>query len=132
MQPFLVQAESLHPKSTSPKRLCELQGGWQIPLHLAPPSREDATFHGESLADTARVTCASLLIRIMRSSAARALLRRKPPAYGDRYTVYPHAWPPPCHSAHARTTFKRHMQGSCFPSRTSVTSSPMISCTCVV
>ncbi|DBA83915.1 TPA: hypothetical protein ACH3X1_006417 [Trebouxia sp. C0004] len=60
------------------------QGSWQIPLHMTGPSREDPTFHGASLKDAPRVTCSSLLIRILSMGAARAALRRKIPAYADR------------------------------------------------
>ncbi len=61
-----------------------LQGSWQIPLHMTGPSREDPTFHGASLKEAPRVTCSSLLIRILSMGAARAALRRKTPAYADR------------------------------------------------
>ncbi|KAL0028702.1 hypothetical protein WJX79_000762 [Trebouxia sp. C0005] len=60
------------------------QGSWQIPLHMTGPSREDPTFHGASLKEASRVTCSSLLIRILSMGAARAALRRKTPAYADR------------------------------------------------
>ena len=63
---------------------CALQGGWQIPLHTGPPDREDPTFHAESLTGQPRVTCASLLIRIMKLDAARLAARRKLPNYADR------------------------------------------------
>ena len=61
-----------------------LQGSWQVPLHMVGPSREDPTFHGNSLKDNPRVTCSSLLIRILSMPAARAALRRKTPSYADR------------------------------------------------
>ena len=69
---------------TSMVPACALQGGWQIPLHTGPPDREDPTFHAESLAGQPRVTCASLLIRIMKLDAARLAARRKLPNYADR------------------------------------------------
>ena len=61
-----------------------LQGSWQIPLHMTGPSREDPIFHGASLKEAPRVTCSSLLIRILSMGAARAALRRKTPSYTDR------------------------------------------------
>lgn len=60
------------------------QGSWQIPLHMVGPSREDPTFHGNSLKDNPRVTCSSLLIRILSMSTAKAAIRRKSPSYADR------------------------------------------------
>ncbi len=72
---------------TSVVPACALQGGWQIPLHTGPPDREDSTFHAESLTGQPRVTCASLLIRIMKLDAARLAARRKLPNYADRSGV---------------------------------------------
>ncbi|KAK9815471.1 hypothetical protein WJX72_004235 [[Myrmecia] bisecta] len=60
------------------------QGGFQIPLHIAPPDRDDPTFKGSSLEGSPRVPCASILLRLLDMNSARHQRNRKPPKYSDR------------------------------------------------